>query len=191
MKINLLPAEYRPEPIVNIYRIGFISLVAFCSIVTSLLFVTVWLDQNNTAVALEQTKRDLDNYGQYYEKVQFIEEVQKSIQLKRKEITGILEPYMKAETLLGEVINALPDRTWLTDLSIAEDGNVVIRGKTDRMKAVSLFMVNLELSSVFQKTTLESLDKEESGDSSFSLFKFSLKLEQEKAGATDGKQKNS
>lgn len=186
MKINLLPEEHRPQPIVNVYRVGFLIFIGICVLVSGIIYINAWIELNSVKTKLTQVEQDIIIYGQSYENVKHIEQLENTVKKKRKEMESITKPYLPFDRLLSEVIRCLPDKLWLLSMDINEQGKISLAGVTNRLNAISNYMVELEFSPEFKQVVLSDVNANIQGEEQY-LYKFNLTFEQEKAGAANGK----
>lgn len=181
MKINLLPKEYRPQPVVSIPRMAFVLVFILALFGTGVWLASEWMTSIRTTENIAKVDQDIQLYGQQYQSVMLLEQQQTEIKRKWDEIKGVLAPFIPVDKYLSEIIAPLPDNVWIKALSIDATGNIVIDGRSDRMKAVAIYLIDIENSPLFMNTNLQVIDNPTAngiGD----VFGFKLTFAVDKAG---------
>jgi Tfp pilus assembly protein PilN len=180
MKINLLPKEYRPQPAVSFPRLLFVIIFIVAIFGTGCFLALESLSLNEMDANISKVDQDLNLYGQQYLSVKVIEDQETAITKAKQDIDAVSKPYVPVNQYLGEIVAPLPDKVWLKSLTI-DDKGFSIDGNTDRLRAVAMYMMDLEASPIFSGTNLTTINNSTSkglGD----VFDFKLTFQAEKAG---------
>jgi Tfp pilus assembly protein PilN len=140
-----------------------------------------WMSLSTTTTEIKKVDEQLDLYGEQYNNVLMLEQKQAEVTKKRQEIEVVLEPFLPLQYFLSEIITPLPDRVWISSLNIDPNSHVELQGKSDRMRAVALYMMDIESSPSFANASLETIDNKDAkglGD----IFDFKLVFDMSKAG---------
>jgi Tfp pilus assembly protein PilN len=147
-----------------------------------ILILSEWMTLGQVEGDIVRIKQDLNLYGPQYKNVLMLEQEQADINQKREQILSVMKPFIPIENILGEVNISLPDKVWLKSIAVDENGKVIIDGRTNRMNAVALYMMDLEASPLIKNTHISNLSNETSkgiGD----VFDFQMTFETEKVGS--------
>jgi Tfp pilus assembly protein PilN len=180
MKINLLPQEYRPKAAVNALRLFFMIFFVVSIFGMGVWLTGEWFALKQLDVQLAETNQDLNIYGQQYQNVQMIEKEQADIIRKKQDIINIMQPFIPFEEVMGEIAAPVPEKLWLNSVEINSDNTINLVGKTDRINAIALYMMDLEASPALMGTKLSTIENKNNGNAD--IFEFKMNFMVDKAG---------
>lgn len=164
MKIDLLPPEYRPQPVIQPVRLaGMIVGGILCLI--SLGFAAYQYRLARVAdVQLQTVRQELASYQGYQQQLRRIDDLRRKVatyRLELKEFEDIYQPYL---TLMKGIAAALPGSVWLEQVRINTDGVIALQGESLDFALVGSFLERLyQLDSIqsckLQKITEVKKDK--------------------------------
>jgi len=162
IKLNLLPAEFRPAPTVTIFPVifGIIVGLGVLFVIVSLLLTEARLSAlNGQIVVANNGIAQLQPTVQAYDKIMSDrQEVDKRLDM----FNYLDKDFVYWPDFISNLVPLVPDGVWITELdSQALDdhengGQVVIKGRVKDAKVlpVAFFMQNLEASSLFSDVKL-------------------------------------
>ncbi|MCD6098081.1 PilN domain-containing protein [bacterium] len=188
LKINLLPTELRrirrvrrgPDRILIYELLALFILIGF--------FYFTNASQNARIESLDRellvAQRQMEKLEKKVAAIQKIQQIKDEISSKMKAIQMLEATRAIQVKILEEIATLLPDYSWLTNISISEDGHISLSGKGYSLKNIEVFMKRLISSPILRNVSL-SFIREEAGSSpkTFS-YKFDFDLIKE-AGITE------
>jgi Tfp pilus assembly protein PilN len=179
MRINLLPEQYRPEPVVNPLRLSILIVGAV------LIFVAgIWLFVQSSQLQTE--KQMLAAVGQqidsYQSTIQEIKQYETKLQILKQrlgEIDRIKSAYLQYPFVLKKLAGALTDDMWLSSLNMPPLGTVTINGKSLVFTNISGLVKNLNETAGLSGIKLSNVTSDSSESNTVKLYSFSLKLKTE------------
>lgn len=160
MRINLLPYEYRPQPLVDSKRILFMilgSVLLFASLFTAFY---CYLQFSNTEQALNSANDQWDSMKSEKQKIDQAEQRMAEIQKVQDEVNNIKKLYPEYSRYLNGFANSLVDELWLMNIQFAP-GKIDVKGNSMSFAIIGDLLRNLDkqsfktirLSQVSQQTT--------------------------------------
>lgn len=159
MKINLLPQEFRPQPLVSPVRLGII--IGGMVLILVALAGVVW-----QYLVLRNEERMIANYTVQLEirkaalaEANDIEARLNKLKQRQAAINKIIETYPEYPVLLKTLVGALRNDVWLTSVEATTDGFFKIRGETLFFNFIGDFLKGLSQSETYQSARLINVDE--------------------------------
>ena len=190
LKINLLPSELKrvrrvrrgPDRILIYELLALFVLIGF--------FYFTNASQKSRIESLDRelviAHKQMEKLEKKVAAIQKIQQIKDEISSKMKTIQMLEATRAIQVKILEEIVNLLPDYSWLFSISIAEDGHISLSGKGYSLKNIEIFMKRLISSPILRNVTLDFI-REEAGSSpkTFS-YKFDFDLIKEAGIAEAG-----
>jgi len=205
IKVNLLSPEKKEvagggieAPQFEEQRENKISKVAIiaAAVITLSLIVYLYMDQSKTLDQLNQTLQERlarkDQLKDTLAKLDQMEKEKAEVDKKIKLISDLKKRQQDAVKMMDELLNALPDWIWLTNLTFS-NRSLVIKGKTLGNNLISDFINNLKGTNSF--FDIEFLGSQRQREGGMDIFDFSVTCKfrdkyKEKDFSQIGKDKN-
>lgn len=175
IRINLLPKE-------RIRRVRIsprtITIIVAVTVVVALAAVTLYLDARNARVQREseQVQAEIDTLRPQVARVLELERQIAGLREKQQLLQRLESARVQWSTVFVEITQIIPRDVWVTQLTTAADGAVVITGRALSYTAVARFMVNLDSSPVFDAVDLSSTEKVKVGTRDVMTFALTARL---------------
>lgn len=128
MRINLLPPEYRPQPIINPVRLGIMIIGSVACLVALGFGIYQYTTLHFNKVKLDNVKRELSSYDAYKAKLQEIDNLQAQVDVYKKELKQFEDLYQLHLQIMNGIAGSLSEQVWISKLTIAPDGKIMIEG---------------------------------------------------------------
>lgn len=178
MRINLLPKEYRPQPLVNPFRLTLMlvtSILVFCSLVFSI-FQYSNLQYNKEQ--LREVKKQLELLKSTEEKLNQIEQISSNIKKISEEIELVKKEYRNYLDVINNVVISMPNQMWIMDLSINNKGIIVVRGETLDFVLIGDLLKRIEAIQDFKRIKLKKISENKIDELLTYSFEIELSLEE-------------
>ena len=107
-----------------------------------------------------RAKEEVARLKSIIDEVKGYEEKKKSLEEKIALINNLKTNQKGPVRLMDEISKALPDLVWLTEMSIAGDNQLTLRGKTLSPNAVATYLENLKKSPYFAEPVFKNLGRD-------------------------------
>jgi len=172
MRINLLPQEYRPQPLINPKRL-FLMIISGVLALSSIGFAFFeYTSINANKRDLQSIKQQLTALESKKDLLQKVEALQQEIEKFKKEVKTIEGYYNQPVMLLDRMTAAMPEHIWLENLKLGTDGKIQIRAHTLDFVIISDLLDNLKKTGIFQEVKLLKIDEEKNEDSGLTTYSF-------------------
>ncbi len=121
MKIDLLPKEYRPQPLFDPTRL---TIMIICALIVSGglgLIGWVYLETKDTESKLASLNSQLESYRSIKLEVERTESVLEDLKKRRTDFVRIEQLYLPYRVYLKKLANSLQEDMWLVNASFAEE----------------------------------------------------------------------
>lgn len=177
MRINLLPQEFRPQPLVSPTRL-LVMIIGSILVIGSVVGVIYQVFQlkmeedtlANVTAQLEVRKASMAEVAEIEAKLQ-------EITKRQDEIKKIMETYPEYPVLIKVIAGALKNSDiWLTDTTMASDGIFKITGKTIVFPVIGDFLKKLTESGIYQSARLTDVTEEKEKDKFNTVYTFNIEV---------------
>lgn len=144
MRIDLLPADHKPQPAVDAKRLGIMTAVAVlcaAAICTMLFFFFAWESSKSN---LAQTQSERAMLDAEKAKLDQIDSMLAKIEQVKKELATINSGYNDYLPVFKGVATAMPSQIWLTEMNIKGKSEVTFKGSSLDYAVIGSFMENIE-----------------------------------------------
>jgi type IV pilus assembly protein PilN len=107
-----------------------------------------------------KAKEEVARLKSIIDEVKGYEDKKKSLEEKIALINNLKTNQKGPVRLMDEISKALPDLVWLTEMSIAGDNQLTLRGKTLSPNAVATYLENLKKSPYFAEPVFKNLGRD-------------------------------
>ena len=175
MKINLLPQEFRPQPLVSPLRLGIIAggLVLILAALSGVVWQYLVLKNEERMIANFSVQLNIRKAS--LEEVKDIEARLNKLKQRQAAIKKIIETYPEYSTLLKRLAGALRNDIWLTSVEASTDGFFTIRGETIFFNFIGDFLKGLSQSETYQLARLINVDEVENDGVTTYSFQIDIK----------------
>jgi type IV pilus assembly protein PilN len=180
IRINLLAVDRERTKRATLIPAGQrVTIAASLIVLGTFLFVGWWFWSLHQASArvdddLAKGEREMQQLRSVLAQVQKFEASKAQLQQRVTLIEQLRRGQSGPVHILDEILKAVPDRLWLTDLTQKGD-DIVLAGMTTSFTGLSDFVANLEGSKWFKKP-IDIVDSQVTSDAkSGDIFKFSVK----------------
>lgn len=142
MRVNLLPVEYRPQPLFDSKRIFIVALASFlvvCSLGGAFFLFLQAQYARDTLAAVTQQREALETERQ---KVEAVEKRVTDLQKRLDDVANIKKSYPNYVTYLNTFGNALGAEVWLRNTSFSA-GQVSLEGSSLSFAIIGDLLKNL------------------------------------------------
>jgi type IV pilus assembly protein PilN len=180
IRINLLAVDRERTKRATLIPAGQrVTIAASLIVLGTFLFVAWWFWSLHQASArvdedLAKGEREMQQLRSVLAQVQKFEASKAQLQQRVTLIEQLRRGQCGPVHILDEIVKAVPDRLWLTDLTQKGD-DIVLAGMTTSFTGLSDFVANLESSKWFKKP-IDIVDSQVTTDAKTGdIFKFSVK----------------
>lgn len=165
MKINLLPQEFRPQPLVSPIRllVMIVGLVLIFISFAAMGFQYFQLSQEKEQLRNLQTQLELQQ--EQLAEANKIEEIYNEVKKRQETVKKILDSYPRYHLLLSEMASTLKPDIWLTEVQFNQDGFLEIRGEAILFPVIGDFLKNLIRTEDYKTARLLKVSEREILDS--------------------------
>src|SRR5262249_19088917 len=107
-----------------------------------------------------KAKEEVARLKSIIDEVKGYEDKKKSLEEKIALINNLKTNQKGPVRLMDEISKALPDLVWLTEMSIAGDNQLTLRGKTLSPNAVATYLENIKKSPYFAEPVFKNLGRD-------------------------------
>lgn len=128
MRINLLPPEYRPQPVINPVRLV-VMIVGSIVCLASLGFAIYQYSLLHfNRIKLDNVKKELSTYDVYKAQLETIDKLQTQVDTYKKELKQFEDVYQLHLQIINGIAGSLSEQVWINKLKIASDGKIALEG---------------------------------------------------------------
>ncbi|HYH01778.1 MAG TPA: PilN domain-containing protein [Bacillota bacterium] len=177
MRINLLPEQYRPEPLINPFRL---TLLIVCSI---LVFGgAVWLLIQSFQLKTEEellatVNQQVDSYQGTLREISAYEQRLQSLTQRLTQVEKIKTAYFQYPLVLKRLAGALEEDMWFNSVDMTALGQFNVAGRTLIFPRISGLLKNLQSVPELQEVKLTQVSAIEENE--LDLYNFTIKLKPE------------
>ena len=184
MRINLLPPEYHPQPLIELRRVLLLT-VAIVVLLSSLAFFGwYYLTCNNLAERIAELEGQIAVYEPAMAELEGIEAFIEKVRQWEREMERIKRLYPPHQQLLWSLAAALPREIWLTEVEIAPGQRVTVRGNSLNFQAMGRLLEEINSVKYFQSSVLKEVREVTSDE--ITAYHFEIEIE---AGRDDSGKK--
>ncbi|HEY8464567.1 MAG TPA: PilN domain-containing protein [Bacillota bacterium] len=185
MRINLLPEEYRPQPVINPFRL---TVLITCSV---LVFTgVIWLLVQNFQLRTEKqllasVNQQVDSYQEVLREISRYEKRLQSLKQRLAEVDQIKTAYFQYPLVLKRLAGTLERDMWLNRLDMPALEQFTVNGKSLVFPDIGRLLQNLQNLPELAEVKLTQVTTDT--DSEFELYNFLIKLKPKGGVAEDAK----
>lgn len=174
MRINLLPAEYRPQPALSLRRLLlFTGLLVFLGGTLAFCGFYYWqvrnLEERYTAL-----EAHIAVYDQAIAEIEEIEAFITQVQRWEREITDINRLYPPGRMFFWSLAAALPEEIWLTEVAVSGE-KLTIRGDALNLTMMGRLLQNINKTPLFSGSFLKEVRESTHGE--VRSYQFEVEIE--------------
>lgn len=177
MRINLLPEQYRPEPLINPFRL---TLLIICSILVfgGAVWMLVQSFQLNTEKELLATvTQQVDSYQGTLREISAYEQRLQSLTQRLAQVEQIKAAYFQYPLVLKRLAGALEEDMWFSSVDMTALGQFTVSGKSLIFPRIGGLLKNLQNIPELQEVKLTQVSAVEENE--LDMYNFSIKLKPE------------
>lgn len=178
MRINLLPLDYRPQPLLESKRILLITVASFlvcCSLFGTLYF---YIQKSMTESNINNLTQQLNSLQSEKIKIENSEKRFTEIKKRLDEVDSIQKSYPPFILYLNKLANSLAPELWLKSIDFSS-GSIQINGDSLSFSMVGDMLRNLSKQQ-FQSVRLTKVT--EGNAESLKFYEFSLEISTQEGG---------
>lgn len=176
MKINLLPQEFRPQPLISPARLIIVLIGSVLLVISLSGLVYQYFQYNNEKNNLANISAQLERQQTMLAEVNSIEQKFQEIKKRQDIINKILDSYPKYNSLLQKLAFALKSDIWLDNTNLASDGLFVIKGKAISFPIIGDYLKSLTQSDVYQAARLNNVSVVKEDERSKPVYTFEIEV---------------
>jgi Tfp pilus assembly protein PilN len=175
MRINLLPEQYRPEPLINPFRL---SLLIICSV---LLFggliwiVTLHLNLGTEKQLLAAATRQIASYQPTMQEISRCEQRLAALRKQLDAVQKIQDAYRQYPLVLKRLAGSLEHDMWYDSINMQALNPFEVKGKTLLFPTIAGLVDNLQADPDLTQVKLTQVDSIE--EETVDYYSFTLKLQ--------------
>ncbi|HOJ77002.1 MAG TPA: PilN domain-containing protein [Bacillota bacterium] len=177
MRINLLPLEYRPQPLINPMRLVMMIIGSCLFFITILVSLFYYLNIQNSKVLLDGVNKELEILRPSEEKLNRVEQLASRIDKNKNEIEQIKNNYQNYVDNISNVVVSLPEQLWLRKFELNNNGKISIEGSTLDFVIVGHFLNRLEENDLFNKVKLNRIEETRAGEENNKMVYYNYSIE--------------
>jgi Tfp pilus assembly protein PilN len=175
MRINLLPLEYRPKPLVELWRVLLIT-AAIVVLLASLAFLGWnYYTCNTLAERISVLEGQIAVYDPAMAELEGLEVFIAKVRQWEKEMEGIRSLYPQHQQFLWSLATALPQEVWLTKVEIEPEKKLIVKGNTMNFRAMGQLLENINGVAFFKSSAIKEI-KEITSDKII-FYEFEIEIE--------------
>jgi Tfp pilus assembly protein PilN len=160
MRINLLPRELQPQPLMNPARIMqiIIAIVLIAAAFSGMVYE--YFQLKTAESSLQEVTQQASSYQSRLLEVQITAQKRQQLADENAKFIKLNSYYSAYPDLLNQLAASSPDKVWLTEADFpAPGGTIAINGRTLRFSLVGDFLTNLKKAAAFKTVPLSQIKK--------------------------------
>lgn len=174
MRINLLPLEYRPRPLVELRRV-FLLTGAIIFLLASLVFLGWnYLTCNSLAERIATLEGQIAVYDPAMAELEGIEAFIEKVRQWEREVEKIGGLYPPHQQFFWSLAATVPQEIWLTEVEITPEDSLTIKGNSLNFRAMGRLLENINGVAFFQSSFLRKV--QEITRNEITLYQFEVEI---------------
>jgi len=164
MRINLLPPEERPQPLINPRRLTLMiggGVLVFVAIGFAVLQFNGWRTARQEAALVEKR---LEIMRGFEAQLKRYEELRRQVEQAKKEIETVKDSYQLEPRLIEAVAAVTPENIWLGEIASGADGAIKIKGDSLDFALIGDFLEKLQRTKQFTEIKLVKITENDEED---------------------------
>ncbi len=154
--INLLPQELREQKKISFKkRLPLVGIIVYFGLLAASGFFLSW-KVSDIQVQLHETRNELEAIQPKLNETHFlmesIEEMKKTVEQLQK-IQGSKSDWT---SVLKQLNSCLPNDVWIVSLTLLSEGELHIKGKSENLDSIGIFVNRLNKQNCFKKVSLKA-----------------------------------
>lgn len=174
MRINLLPLEYRPKPLVEPRRVFLITVAIIVLLASLAFFGWNYLTCNALAERITVLEGQIAVYDPALAELEGLEAFIAKVRQWESEMEGIRGLYPQHQQLLWSLATALPPEVWLTEVDITSGEKLTVKGNTMNFRAMGRLLENINGVVSFQSSVIKEIREVKREEVAF--YEFELEI---------------
>lgn len=175
MRFNLLPEEYRPQPLLELRRILLLTGLSVFFIGTLVFCLLNYLTMQRLGEQKATIEGQIAVYDSTIAEIEGIEEFIEKVRRWEMEVEEIGGFYQPNQLLLWTLAAFLPEEIWLVEVDISSDQKLIIKGNSMNLRAMGHFLENLNRLDYFQTSFLKEVQEVVHDEAS--SYQFEIEIE--------------
>lgn len=175
MRINLLPPEYRPQPLVELRRVFLLTAAIIVFLVSLVFFGWNYLTCNNLAEQITVLEGQIAAYEPALAELEGLEAFIAKVRQWEDEVEKIGGLYPRHQQFLWSLAAALPQEAWLTEVAITSGRKLSIRGNSLNFLAIGRLLENINGVAFFRSSFLKEMH--EVTQDEVTSYQFAIEIE--------------
>ena len=157
MRINLIPPEYRPNPLVDLRRVFLLTGAIVVLLASLAFFGWNYLTSNNLAERIAVLEGQIAVYDPAMAELEGLEAFIAKVRQWEKEVEEIGGLYPPHQEVFWSLAAALPQEAWLTEVEIIPGEKLTVRGNSLNFRAMGRLLENINGVAFFQSSFLKEV----------------------------------
>lgn len=157
MRINLLPEEYRPQPMVELRRVFRLTGLIIFLLAALVFYGWNHLTSQSLAERVDVLEGQIAVYDQSMAEIEGIEAFIEKVRRWEGEVKKIDESYPPNQKLLWSLAAALPQEIWLTEVVITPGQKLTVKGNSLNLRAMGRLLQNINGLAFFQSSYIKEV----------------------------------
>lgn len=174
MRINLLPVQYRPEPLINPLRLTVMLVCGFLTFGTAIWLLILTMQLGTEKQRIATVEQQINNYKGTVQQIDQYEKRLASLKQRLAQVEKIKAAYFQYPFVLKRVAGSLKDEMWVDSIDMTALDSFQINGKSLIFPNIGGLLKNLQKLPDLHDVKLTQLAAADTAD--LEVYNFAIKL---------------